>query len=249
MTIVIPTPTSKKLYQEQTEYRCLERLQEKYLVLEQNEEGTIKNYFKCNAFQLDIVENNKKGLSKLYNEKLIQYKDNDIVVFMHDDLEIHDQFLVDKLKVAHQHYDIVGLAGATTQSYNKGQPLVWHLSKDRPEDSRGIVSHFIPKGAMGGTIKETHYNSAYFGPTPGPVAVMDGLFMSFKMSALKDNYKIFDDEFDWHHYDMAMCLNAKERGLTMGVWPIFCVHRGLGEFADQVEWQKSAKLFNKKVNE
>ena len=61
-------------------------------------------------------------------------------------------------------------------------PLVWHLRKSHVSDSRGFVSHYVPKNSVLGN-SDTHVNSSYFGPTPSAVVVIDGLFMSFKMAA------------------------------------------------------------------
>lgn len=236
--IVVPTPKTEEEYKQTVQYNCLANLIKKY-DLEGEDERLV----------LEIEEENTTGLSKLYNKFLARpkwnwlYGTDDIIVFMHDDLEVHDQFLVEKLKKAHETYDIVGLAGATSQRYTKDKPSVWHLCKDKNDDTRGIVSHFIPKGFNNSA--NAHYNSAYFGPTPSKVDVIDGLFISVKVKALEEKNVTFDDDFNFHHYDMALCLRAKQAGLKIGVWPIFCVHHGLGEF-NTPEWKASHELFIQK---
>lgn len=236
--------------QKSVSYSVSEKQNIKIIIPTKQEYNTFKksNTYKCisEVAKNCIIHpccNNTTGLSELY-QNVLNDSDNDIVLFMHDDLEIHDHYLVDKLLKAHQTYDIVGLAGATSQNYNTDKPMVWHLCREKPEHSRGIVSHYIPKGFNG--VSETHINSAYFGPTPGSVVVIDGLFMSFKMSALKDKGEVFDRNFTFHHYDLAMCINAIEKGLTIGVWPIYCLHYGLGEFANDKIWQKHAIEFKQK---
>lgn len=229
--IIIPTQKNKDQYNSSSTCECIETI---------CKDSTVQKNLNINGTVIPILEN-KTGLSELYQNVLNESVDYDYVLFMHDDLEIHDHFLFKKLLKAHEQYDIVGLAGATTQDYSKDVPMVWHLSRERPEHSRGIVNHYIPKGFNG--VAETHINSAYFGPTPGPVVVIDGLFMSFKMSSLKGKGEVFDRNYTFHHYDLAMCVKAYDMNLKIGVWPIFVIHYGLGEFADDKTWQRHAQEF------
>lgn len=233
LKIIIPTKQNKDQYNSSSTNECITSV---------IKDSTVQKDLDVNITVQPILEN-KIGLSELY-QNILNESNDDYVLFMHDDLEIHDHFLIKKLLKAHETYDVVGLAGATTQNYKSDKPMVWHLCREKPEHSRGIVGHYIPKGFNG--VSETHINSAYFGPTPGPVVVIDGLFMSFKMSALKDKGEIFDRNFTFHHYDMGMCVNAIEKGLTIGVWPIYCLHYGLGEFAHDTVWQKHAREFKEK---
>lgn len=231
--IIIPTQKTSSEFVKSSTYECLTSIVLNTAMLK-----------KINMHvEIRPVTENKKGLSEVYQDVLNE-DDADYVLFMHDDLEIHDHFLLKKLVKAHEVYDVVGLAGATTQNYNTDKPMVWHLCRERPEDSRGIVSHFIPAGFAG--TSETHINSAYFGPTPSRVVVIDGLFMSFKTSSLKGKGEVFDRNFTFHHYDLAMCVNAYDMGLKVGVWPIYALHYGLGEFANDKTWQRHAVEFKQK---
>lgn len=51
----------------------------------------------------------------------------------------------------------------------------------------------------------------------------------------------------FHHYDIDFCLEAHERGLMVGTWPIWATHisAGLDSF-DNPEWCKSNELFCQK---
>jgi GT2 family glycosyltransferase len=233
--IIIPTMKTYEEFVTTHFYTCLQKL-------ENSTEHTVS---------IHIKYENKQGLSELYQDHLNLLKSSDYVVFIHDDLEIHDQFLFEKLIKAHEQFNIVGLAGAISQDYtdiylNSGQelPIVWHLRKIKPEHSRGIVSHAIPKGFN--NCEQSHINSAYYGPTPSPVCVIDGLFMSFKTSTLIDKDEVFDRDFTFHFYDLAMCVRASMMGLSMGVYPIFGIHHGLGEFDNDPTWHKMAKKFKEK---
>jgi GT2 family glycosyltransferase len=215
MIVIVPTEKSEKEYFDSVSGQCLQKLQ------------------RSDEFDIDIVAHNKEGLSSLYNRKMkyrsedVNIYDDNIITFIHDDLEIHDAFFLAKLKKAHENFDIVGLAGAKDQQY-QGHQALWHVAGKR-DRLGGFVSHYFPQG---------YYNSTYFGPTPSQVVVIDGLFMSFKQPC----FDIFNENFNWHHYDMAMCIEANKRALKIGVWPIFAIHHGLGEF-NNPEWEKSNKLF------
>lgn len=236
--IVVPTMKTEESYFDTSSGKCLRLISDIY---ENRGDISIKNIIKAE---------NRTGLSELFQDHLNTTR-ADYVLFIHDDLEIHDQLLVEKLLLAHKTYNIVGLAGATSQDYSNivnttghELPLVWHLRKMKPEDARGIVAHTIPKGFNG--VEFSHVNSAYFGPTPSPVVVIDGLFMSFDMGSLHGKDEVFDRSFSFHHYDMGMCLRANGMSLTIGVHPIFTVHHGLGEYANDPTWHKMAELFRNK---
>ena len=192
---------------------------------------------------LNILFENREGLSSVYAQRL-QTTKADYVICMHDDFEVHDFFMFRKLIKAHEIYDIVGLAGASSQDYsNPESPPVWHRSCGRNE-GRGIVGHYIP-AEMGG-FGYPYVNSVEFGPTPAPVVVIDGLFMSFRMDKVRPQLPIFDPQFTFHFYDLAAACNATRKGLTLGVWPIYGVHHGLGEYAHDETWQKLAVEFRAK---
>lgn len=228
--IIIPTKQSQEEYKQSVPYKHLESLQKVWDASE-------------DSVEVCIVENNTTGLSELYQRILDSSHEYDYVLFIHDDLEIHDHFVCAKLIKAHETYDIVGLAGAESQDYSLNVPAVWHLSKKHPGHGRGIVGHVIPKGFQ--HTSKTYINSAFFGPTPGKVVVIDGLFMSFKMSSVKNSPVLFNSKYTFHHYDMAMCVNAYDCGLDIGVWPIYCVHYGLGEFDTDPLWRTLSVEFKK----
>jgi Glycosyltransferase like family len=250
MRIVIPTQKTTEDYQQTNEYKCLHKI--KYGNSYLGNEGCDYPIFDCMKYEteIDIVEKNTKGLCKLYNEFL--YKDDwmthpdntandDIILFMHDDVEIHDLFLYEKLKKAHEIYDIVGLAGATKQVYTQDKPCLWHTCCDNfrngQGDGKGFVAHQHPTGIT----------SDYYGISPSEVAVIDGLFMSVNAKRLREVGFKFDEDFTFHHYDLKTCLDAKKLGLKIGVWPIFVIHKGLGHWNSDELWHTSDKKFKEKL--
>lgn len=223
-TIVIATPMTREVFQETETYKSIN--------------GIIraKKFLPYEGIEISLlgIYENKVGLSELYNMALLSLS-SDYVVFMHDDVEIHDYFVFEKLIKAHEQYDIVGLAGSKSQDY--GKLPAWHLAQQQPSDARGIVAHYIPPQTG---VYDAHINSVYFGPTPASVVVIDGLFMSFKKDKIPVGATLFDDDFTFHFYDMAMCVKAERFSLSIGVWPIFVVHHGLGDFNADPLWHKLA---------
>jgi hypothetical protein len=186
--------------------------------------------------KLDVVWENKEGLSCAYNRKLNEYANTgaEFIVFVHDDVYIDDLKLVDKLETAHRHlgYHIIGAAGAARVQI--GDPSLWHLMS-APTDHRGFVQHFLQNGQVYCTS---------FGPTPSEVVLIDGLFMAVHLpSVLAKGWK-FNENYDFHHYDLASCLDAVKKGLRVGVYPIHMIHESPGlESAAHAQWRVSNQRF------
>jgi hypothetical protein len=182
----------------------------------------------------DIVYENKEPLTKIYNRYIIEKNRGTKVIFVHDDVLIEDLFFFDKMNLAFEKFDIVGLAGAKTCNVGAEAPA-WHLMAPR-EDLVGEVTH-----SRGGNNWTT-----VFGKTPNRVLVLDGLFIAVDVSKLLDSNTRFDEDFAFHHYDITFCLNANKNKLKMGVYPIRVVHFGLGDSMNTVEWQQSSAKFKEK---
>jgi len=189
---------------------------------------------------LTVVANNSRGLCEIMQEQMNKTT-SDILVFIHDDVELYDIRLKQKLLKAMQYFDIVGLAGATKQTYNNEKPSLWHRSTDR-ENLRGFVAHYFENMNNSGPA----VTCSSFGKSPSAVAVIDGLFMAFNVSKCREKQFMFDKDFKFHHYDLKTCYDANKIGLKIGVWPILVVHHGLGEF-ETPSWQQSDKIFKYKV--
>lgn len=169
------------------------------------------------AVDMQRIWNNTTGLSEVYNKFITEKYRDHIVVFVHDDVYLDDGLVVEKLHEAHSEFDVVGLAGGG-QVINFDAPL-WHIMTDKSTQS-GFVSHVFPDGKT---------NMAVFGDSKKEVTLLDGLFLSVDVSAVLDADVTFDEDFDFHFYDLAFCLRASRAGLKLGTWPIFVRHEGLGE--------------------
>jgi hypothetical protein len=177
-----------------------------------------------------VFYENKQGLSEVYNKFLNKSYIGKKVIFVHDDVLIEDLFWEEKLNIAFEKYDIVGLAGAKKSDLTK--PPAWHLMCN-PEDKCGEVAHSHQKTTW----------TTCFGPTDARVLIMDGLFIAVNVKKVLDADVKFDERFDFHHYDISFCLRANNNKLKMGVYPIRVVHFGLGDSMNTKEWTLSADLF------
>lgn len=194
--------------------------------------SSLKKQYEANSPKLDfhVFKDNKRGLSECYNEVLRDPKNaNNLVLFVHDDVELEDLFLYEKLMSSP--YSITGLAGA--KSFNKqSDKLAWHLSAPK-EDYVGEVAH-ISEGRIWTTV---------FGNTKSRALTIDGLFIACKVKDLIEKGVTFDERFNFHFYDIAFCLTANEKKVTCGVLPIRVIHHGLGDSMLTEDWEQTSRRF------
>ena len=178
-----------------------------------------------------IFYENKKGLPELYNIFMTENNKEKRIIFVHDDVLIEDLFIEEKLDVAFEKFDIVGLAGSKKCDLSK--PPAWHLMSNTI-DHVGEVAHSKDKRSW----------TTCFGPTNSRALVLDGLFLAVNVKRLLETNTKFDERFNFHHYDITFCLNANKNKLKLGVAPIKVTHFGLGDSMNSPEWHHSASLFN-----
>ena len=176
---------------------------------------------------------NSTGLSEIYNRYITEDYRDYIIIFTHDDVIIEDLMLRDKLIKAHEHFDVVGVAGSTNTTIKS--PAYWHLMADR-KDLRGFCAHYLPSG----------YFMTTFGESATSVDLIDGVFMSVKVSKLLDAQVTFDEDFDFHFYDLAFSKRVTNAGLRLGVWPIFITHFSPG--GGNQRWKDLEPLFIQKYS-
>lgn len=193
-------------------------------------------------YKLDIVWENTEGLSKNYNQKIQQYKDSEVefLVCVHDDVYIDDLKLYEKLVQGYRlGYNIIGLAGGLNPRLTN--PALWHIMTERNQQ-RGQVAH--PAGNPNQNMVTP------FGPTPSRVAIADGLFLAVHLPTVtKTNWK-FNENYTFHHYDIASCIDAKREKLKIGVYPIHVIHSspGLMSIHDKM-WADSNETFLKEYQQ
>jgi GT2 family glycosyltransferase len=188
-----------------------------------------------NENNCSIFFENKQGLPYIYNKFINEsYKDKK-VIFLHDDVLIEDLFWEEKLDIAFENYDIIGLAGSKKCDLTK--PPAWHLMSDR-EYHVGEVAHCHDKKVW----------TTVFGSTSSRALLLDGLFLGVNISRLLETNTFFDEDFSFHHYDITFCIRANSQKLKMGVCPLKVVHFGLGDSMNTPEWRESAGKFIQKYN-
>jgi len=235
--MIIPIScTQQKTLKDFRENTCLGQSIEKH--------DAIGNVCDINKIFLD----NKRGLSECYNEaiedifgdvKVGHVPEDSILLFCHDDLYISDIFLKEKLLKAMETYDVVGVAGSSDFSLNR-ERIGWHIS---PKSSwAGFVEHPYTNGVDGQTYM------SYFGPTPKDVAVIDGLIICVKLKSLIDNNIRFQEQYKFHLYDTAFCLECLKKQLKIGVINLHVYHLSHGLGLNSEEYLEGEKILRKQYS-
>lgn len=186
-------------------------------------------------FQFHFYTENTKGLSQVYNQALNEYKDFDCHVFIHDDVYLDDAFFADKLEDGFSQFDIIGVAGGINPVLKA--PTLWHLMCGR-ENLRGAAGHFLPDN------NAIHITA--FGPSPARVALLDGLLLAVNSKKVAAAGWKFNENYNFHLYDIASCIDANKKKLKCGVLPIHVIHQspGLRDYNDPT-FQKNQNQFLK----
>lgn len=181
-----------------------------------------------------ITFTNKKGLPQIYNEGIEKADIENMLVFIHDDVWIDDYFFSQRIQDGLHQFDIIGVAGNVRHLPQQpawafvDQKFTW----DEKINLSGAVAHGkYPFGAL-----------SYFGDTPKACALLDGVFLATHKKTLVDARIKFDEQFDFHLYDMDFCREAIKAKLTLGTWPIALTHQSGGHFGTP-HWQSSYKKY------
>ncbi len=189
-----------------------------------------------------VFPENKVGLSSIYNQAIEKFcKDPCLFVFAHDDLHILDFYWMNSIQAGLQHYGIVGCAG--NKSRQPFQPS-WAFKNaqfewDAPENLSGIVGHgkSLPMESL-----------SIFGPPFQQVRLLDGLLLAVNSETLVKNHLRFDEQFDFHFYDMDFCRHAEIKGVTMGTIPLSLMHESDGNFVSD-SWKLGYQKYINKWKE
>jgi GT2 family glycosyltransferase len=180
------------------------------------------------GLQLDVTVDNTAGLPEVFNAALSRAQDSDYIVFTHDDVWFDDWFLYERLVDSLKRFDVVGVAGNRRRVAK--QPA-WYCTDssfkwDAQENLSGAVAH----------IEGFSERVSYYGASPSPVKLLDGVFLASKAKLLRSKNVAFDPQFRFHCYDMDFCRTCEQAGLKMGTWPIAITHASGGLFGTP-EWQ------------
>lgn len=185
----------------------------------------------------DIVTDNQEGLSVCYNRALQRARQAGCgrAMLLHDDVQLDDGLVFDKLDQAFQQFDIVGAAGARSLSVNTRKIAWWEAP---PAHKAGWVTHPMYDR------RDAGYYLEYYGPAPMPCVVLDGLFMAMNLERVRACP--FDEQFTFDFYDLDCTLSHHLEGLTVGVWPLALTHlsRGQGHTSDR--FREAQERFRRK---
>lgn len=182
-----------------------------------------------------IYENNgEMSLTQVYNKGLSE-SNNDILVFMHDDVQILTNNW-GRLLLKHynsSHYGILGVAGTKNLNSNG----IWWSNK---ESMYGRVYHTDGK-------KEwlSEYSNNFFDKIK-EVVVVDGVFISCSKSRIKEKFNEYYDGF--HFYDISFCFDNFKSNVSIGVISnISILHKSVGQTNQQ--WEVNRLKFIEKEKE
>lgn len=179
-----------------------------------------------------------EGLAAFYNRAIEELPAEGFVVFLHDDIYLHDWFLQERLREAFEQFDLVGLVGCINPADD--QPSATHSLDAQLQPCRadagkaGVINHFDPQRLA----------PDVYGPTPHSCGLLDGCFLACRLEILQRTGLRFDPRFSFHCYDADFCRTATDLGLRVGTWPIACTHGSPGSF--DVAWRQAALSFRQK---
>ncbi|HKO96482.1 MAG TPA: glycosyltransferase [Pyrinomonadaceae bacterium] len=184
-----------------------------------------------------IVYENQEGLSAVYNRFLNPHRLDKLIVFVHDDVSIEDLFFVEKLDRAFESFDVIGLAG-------NQRPDPKHLSWFDPRQPlSGFVVH--PNPEQTAVLDQQTLVVSSYGPTPASCSLLDGCFLAVNTENVLAAGCSFDEQFDFHFYDLDFCRSCVERNLRLGTWPLWVVHQSGGAFGSPA-WNRAAEKYQSK---
>ena len=184
-----------------------------------------------------IAFSNQRPLADVYNEAIERAGDEDILVFMHDDVWLDDDFLVERIASGLKQFDVIGITGNT---HRRPGQLSWSFVSDpRVADEARYLS---------GRVAQADHPCGqvlYFGPSPAPCELLDGVLLASRRSVLASRGVRFDPAFAFHFYDLDFCRAAIQGGLKLGTWPVCITHQSRGSF-QSAEWQATGSRYLQK---
>jgi GT2 family glycosyltransferase len=183
----------------------------------------------------------RRGLGALYNTFLDARYSDEIILFVHDDVYLHDWHLVHRLNEATASYDVVGLAGNTSPDFDEPS---WMLAWDLGKHPGGRQPLRFLSGTVGHLVRGRTQVSHY-GDSPRECGLLDGLFLAVNTKKILEHGIRFDQQFHFHFYDLDFCRQCLKQGLRLGTWPIAATHGSGGGFGSQ-EWLSAREAYRAK---
>lgn len=172
---------------------------------------------------------NEYSLTEIYNKGLKESK-NDIVVFLHDDIEIKTQNWGRKLLKHYKHNPDYGILGVAGSKYLPKSGKWW----ENPRSMYGQVYH-----THEGNTWLSKY-SYHIGNKIDNTVIVDGVFFSINKKNLKENFN--ENIKGFHFYDIDFSFKNFINGVKVGVhYDIKINHMSIGQTNNQ--WELNRKDF------
>ncbi len=158
-----------------------------------------------------------------------------MLIFIHDDTAILDLFWAVHLVFGLRMFDVMGVAGSKRRMPR--QPT-WCYTDDnftleKQEHLSGMVAH-------GSTWPPDVVN--FFGPPYQQVKLIDGVIIACRSDVLLAKQLFFDEQFDFHFYDLDLCRQAEMRGVRVGTCSVSVLHGSAGGYGDQ-SWTRGYEKY------
>lgn len=176
-----------------------------------------------------IAFENTCGLSEIFNSRIDQVDTDTTLVFIHDDVWIDEADFANSITNGLKQFDVIGVAGNKRRLPK--QPAWAFVDAQFTWDDKANLSGQIAHS------QHAFGTAEIYGEAPAPCELLDGVFLAVKKSSLTGANVRFDQQFDFHFYDLDFCRTAKQSGLTIGTWLISLTHQSTGAFGSQ-RWQE-----------
>jgi hypothetical protein len=202
---------------------------------------TVRQTFNTYPINLCLFSENSRGLGECYNDAIeAPGDDEDILVFVHDDVYILDYFWMDRLLEGFARFDLLGLAGNKRRVPK--QPAWAFINDNFTWDDRAYLS-----GVVG------HGNAfpcplSVFGPVMQPCKLLDGVLLAAKRKTFTTTGIRFDPQFRFHLYDMDICRQFEAKNLRMGTIALSIIHESGGAFGTPT-WRENYEKYLAKWGE
>jgi hypothetical protein len=206
--------------------------------------NSVSNYIQVSKAEVRLYAENSSGLSTVYNQAIEESISKPaILVFVHDDVLLCDFFWGDRIRDGLNKFDIVGLAGNIRRVGN--QPSWAFIDKSLTRDDSANLS-----GAVAAPVKNLPLNGnvILFGPPGQECKILDGVLLAVNSETLNKSNLRFDENFDFHFYDVDFCRQAELKNLKMGTIPLSVCHESAGNFNSD-SWKKAYSTYCSKWGE
>lgn len=185
----------------------------------------VSTFLEGNEFLLGMGEMNNFNIPKIYNAVPID-QDENIVMYVHDDVIIRHEFKsnLDKaLQELPEDWGIIGSAGVRMENGIKKN-----------------IGHILDRGKnWGSPINKIE-----------PVQTLDELLIILNRKNIQANNIKFDEQFPFDFYAADLCMQAKDHGLGVYVFPgAYVNHNSSRKFGERTEsFYESEAKFKAKWN-